>query len=38
MAIGISVTIYSALDLLDRITAFSQTPKILRDNPGGAAD
>ena len=35
--IGTPVTIYSTLELSERIVVLGQTPRNLRDNPGGAA-
>ena len=36
-AIGSSVTIYSTLELSERVVVLGLTPRNLRDNPGGAA-
>ena len=35
-AIGTSVTIYSTLEVSQRVVVFGPTPRNLRDNPGGA--
>ena len=36
-AIGTSVTIYSTVELSERVVVLGLTPRNLRDNPGGAA-